>query len=344
MAKIELQSPGDCDTLKAALHIANERLAAIALISQDAMLGLLPDGSITTWNPAAERLFGYTSGEAIGQNISILAKPDKHAEQSEFLARVLRGEDLGPLDTERLRKDGTLVDVSATASPVKAMDDSVVGVVVALQDLSRREEWEHRQKLMTRELTHRVKNSFAVLQSILHSTLKSTPVPEEFAKAFSSRLHSLAAAQDILTANDWKNMELGALARHQLSSYDKLDNVKLSITGPEVYLAPQYAQPFGLIFNELAANAYKHGAWSSPAGKVELHWRVERNQDAVSKLHVSWQERGGPKPPSHRLPGLGVVLIEKSLAGAQVVNAYETHGLTCTIELEIAPVTSVEQF
>jgi len=344
MNKIEPHIPADIENLKSALHIANERLAIAASISQDALLGTLPDGQITIWNRAAERLFGYKAHEAIGQNIAMLLSAESQIEQLEFLSRICAGETLGPEDTKRLRKDGTAIEVSISAAPVKSATGVVVGLSVAMQDISRRKEWEAKQRAMTRELTHRVKNSFTVLQSILNSTLKNSPEPKEFARVFSSRLHSLAAAQDVLTANDWRGIELGALARHQLASYDKLDNVKLLITGPEVYLATHYATPFGLIFNELAANAYEHGAWSTPLGKVDLNWRIEHKQDAPSRLFVCWQERGGPKPASHRTPGLGIVLIEKSLAGAQVVNSYEAHGLTCTIELEIAPHTNVEQF
>ncbi len=341
---IEPPELNDLEAAKAALHIANERLAIAASISQDALLSVTPDGEIASWNRAAERLFGYAATEAIGQNIAMLLSPDSQGEQLEFLSRVCAGETLGPEDTKRLRQDGTLIDVSISAAPVKSIDGSIFNVAVAIQDISRRKEWEVRQKSMTRELTHRVKNSFAILQSILHSTLKTSPQPKDFAKVFSSRLHSLAAAQDVLTANDWRGIELGALARHQLASYDKLDNVKLRITGPEIYLAPQYATPFGLIFNELAANAYEHGAWSSSNGKVDLSWYVESVLGSTMKLFVRWQERGGPKPSSHRTPGLGVVLIEKSLAGAHVVNIYEAQGLTCTIELDIAALSGLEQF
>jgi two-component system CheB/CheR fusion protein len=333
---INRQAETELENAQIALHIANERLAAASLISQDALLTTTPEGKILTWNPASQRLFGYAAKDAIGQNISVLASLENQTEQQEFLARVLTGETLGPEDTKRLRSDGALIDISISAAPVRLHDGSVVSISIAMQDIGRRKEWEARQKSMMRELTHRVKNSFAILQSILHSTLKTSPQPQDFAKVFSSRLHSLAAAQDVLTANDWRGIELGALARHQLASYDRLDNVKLHITGPEVYLAPDYATPFGLIFNELAANALEHGAWSSPLGRVELDWKVEGVPGSPVKLFVSWKERGGPKPSSHRSPGLGVVLIEKSLAGALVTNSYDAIGLTCSIELEIA--------
>ena len=153
--------------MKAALHIANERLAIAVSISQDALLSITLTGQITSWNRAAERLFGYAADDVIGQNIAMLLDPEGQQEQLEFLARVCAGEALGPEDTKRLRKDGMLIDVSISAAPVRSIDRSVISVAVAIQDISRRKEWEVRQRSMTRELTHRVKNSFTILQSIL---------------------------------------------------------------------------------------------------------------------------------------------------------------------------------
>lgn len=342
--KIDMPDLDEIENLKSALHLANERLAIAASISKDALVGVMPDGRITIWNHAAERLYCYAENDAIGKSIMMLTTPDGREEQLTFLSRVYAGETVAPYETRHLRKDGSLIDVSFAAAPVKSIQGSVESVMIVVQDIGQRKDWEFRQRSMTRELAHRVKNSFAILQSILYSTLKTSPQPKDFAKVFSSRLHSLAASQDILTAHDWRGVELGALVRHQLASYDKLDGVKLRITGPEVCLASHYAIPFGLIFNELAANAYQHGAWSTPIGKVELSWHVEHKNDAVSKLHLIWQEQGGPKPSSRRSPGLGVVLIEKGLAGAKVVNTYEEYGLTCTIELEFTPLSGLNQF
>ncbi len=327
------------ELLNAELHIARQRLENAASLSQDALFIMTPNGQILSWNRAAERFFGYTIAEAIGHDITALLVPEDQKQHLNFLSRVCAGETFKLDDIKHRRKDGTLIDVSITAAPVMGIDGLVESISIAIQDIGRRKGWDAYEKSMTRELAHRVKNSFAILQSILHSTLKNSPEPNEFAKVFSSRLHSLAAAQDALTANDWRGVELGALARHQLAPYDKLDNTKLQMIGPEVYLSPQYAIPFGLIFNELAANSLEHGAWSKLQGKVQLQWHVDYHSNTAAKLHVFWQERGGPKPSAHRKPGFGIVLIEKSLAGALVLNTFEALGLTCTIELDIAPLS-----
>ena len=311
------------------------RMAAVAAASQDALFGATVEGYIEAWNPAAERLFGYTAAEAIGQHISILAGPAERGAQGEYLARARAGEKIPPYNARRLRKDGSYVDVSIALGPVMAPDGSVIAISVAMHDISDRKEWEARQRLMTRELAHRVKNSFAILQAILRSTLKTTSNPQDFAAKFSGRLHSLAAAQDILTANDWKGAELGALARHLLSLYIADEGVRFAISGPEVNLPAEYAVPFGLIFNELATNALKYGALSTPNGKIELSWHVENKINEGTLLKLTWRERGGPKITSLDARGFGSTLIEKSLAGAKVERHFDAEGFICTIELTL---------
>jgi PAS domain S-box-containing protein len=311
------------------------RMAAVASASQDALFGLTPEGQIEAWNPAAERLFGYLASEAIGKHVSMIAGPSGQQEQRDYLARAREGESVGPFNSQRIRKDGTLVDVAVAVGPVKAPDGSVIAVSVTMHDISERKEWEARQRLMTRELAHRVKNSFAVLQAILRSTLKTTSNPQEFAAKFSGRLHSLAAAQDILTDNDWKGAELGSLARHLLSTYIMNEDSRLTISGPEINLPPDYAVPFGLIFNELATNALKYGALSVPDGKIDLSWRIEGKNGAGSNLIVTWRERGGPKITSLEPRGFGSTLIERSLAGANVERLLDPEGLICTVSLTL---------
>ena len=291
----------------------NARMAAVAAASHDALFGVTLEGQIEAWNPAAERLFGYAAQEAIGQHVSILAAPADHNDQKDYLRRARAGEAIPPYNARRLRKDGSFVDVSVSLGPVKAPNGSVMAISVAMHDISDRIEWEARQRLMTRELAHRVKNSFAILQAILRSTLKTTPNPDDFAAKFSGRLHSLAAAQDILTANDWKGAELGALARHLLSLYIVGEGERLVISGPEVNLPAEYAVPFGLIFNELATNALKYGALSAPNGKIELSWQIESNAKAGSVLSLTWRERGGPRLRLSTAGDLALPLLKEAL-------------------------------
>jgi PAS domain S-box-containing protein len=311
------------------------RMAAVASASQDALFGAKLDGEIEAWNPAAERLFGYSADEIIGQDISLLAGDSLNAEQLRITDKVKAGETAGPLETRRLHKSGVSFMASLSVAPVRAADGSVTGMAATVRDISDRKEWEARQLLMSRELAHRVKNSFAVLQSILRSTLKSSSDPEQFAVAFSSRVHSLSVAQDALTDNDWKGAELGDLARRQLGPYMSRVHNKIDIQGPAIRLPPEFAVPFSMIFNELASNAQKHGALSVHAGTVALSWTIVLAADKPRRLIVRWEEHGKDISQTPGPDAYGAKLIDKSLAGAVVTREYRPDGLDCTIAVNL---------
>jgi PAS domain S-box-containing protein len=309
------------------------RMAAVAAASHDALYGASLDGIIEAWNPGAQHLLGYSEAEALGQHVSMLADPDHHEEQLHFLERVSQGETIKPFDTIRKTKDGRLIDVSMAMSPVLTSGGKVTAASVALHDIGERKEWDKRQRLMNRELAHRVKNSFAILQAIMRSTLKTSPDPQQFATAFSGRLHSMAAAHDVLTANDWRGAELGALLRHQLSHY--VTGQRIHLTGDIVNLAAEHAAPLSLIFNELATNAVKYGALSTPQGRINIGWQIKSTTEQGRVIELNWVESGGPLITSTEKRGFGSTLIERSFAGADVHMRFQPEGLTCTLSWPI---------
>lgn len=311
------------------------RMAAVASASQDALFGVNLKCKIEAWNPAAERLFGYSAEEIVGEDVSVLASEAYSAEQAEIVGQVTSGKIVGPLETKRQRKDGTSFFASLSVSPVRTSDGTVTGMAATVRDISDRKEWEARQLLMSRELAHRVKNSFAILQSILRSTLKTSSGPEQFAVAFSSRVHSLAVAQDVLTDNDWKGAELQDLARRQLAPYMSRIYNRIDIQGPEVRLPADYAVPFSLIFNELASNALKHGALSDGTGTVNLSWTVANIPGGPRRLCVRWEEHGKRGSLQPGPDAFGAKLIDKSLAGANVTREFRPEGLLCIIEVSL---------
>src|ERR1041384_772058 len=106
---------------------APQRLAAIVRSSDDAIVSKDLNGIITSWNRGAEGLFGYTADEAIGQSITILIPPDRLAEEDMVLGRIRRGERGQHFDTVRRRKDGSLVPISLTVSPIRDSAGAIVG-------------------------------------------------------------------------------------------------------------------------------------------------------------------------------------------------------------------------
>ncbi len=118
------------------IAIESEHLAAIVRSSDDAILSKDRNAIVTSWNVAAERLYGYTSEEVVGQSVAIIIPPDRHGEEFEIIDKILAGERVEHYETERVRKDGSRVPVSLTASPIHGADGEIVGVSTQARDLS----------------------------------------------------------------------------------------------------------------------------------------------------------------------------------------------------------------
>src|SRR5206468_3618192 len=135
--------------------------ASIVESSEDAIVSKDIAGIITTWNNGAERLFGYTSDEIVGKPVTFLIPSDRHTEQRAILERISRGERIENYETVRRRKDGSLIDVSLTISPVKNAAGEVVGVSKIARDITRRKRVERREQMLMADLDHRVRNALA---------------------------------------------------------------------------------------------------------------------------------------------------------------------------------------
>jgi PAS domain S-box-containing protein len=178
---------------------AAQRLASIVESSNDAIISKDLDGIITSWNKGAEELFGYSATEVIGKPVNILIPPDRQDEEPAILERIRRGERIEPVETLRLRKNGALVDISLTISPVKAADGTIIGASKIARDISERKRAEQRQQLLVHELNHRVKNTLATVQSVTAQSFRGEQSQKEAYGQFEARLMALAKAHDVLT-------------------------------------------------------------------------------------------------------------------------------------------------
>jgi PAS domain S-box-containing protein len=194
-------------------------LAAIVESSDDAIVSKTLNGIITSWNPAAERLFGYTAEEVIGRPISILAPPDRENEMPANLERIRRGERVDRYETVRRRKDGSLVDISLTVSPIRDETGRIVGASKIARDITARKQAEERQRLLTAEFSHRVKKLFAVVQVLAERSASKATSAAECIEAFRGRLQALNVAHSALIAENWKWASLAPLVQTALEPY-----------------------------------------------------------------------------------------------------------------------------
>lgn len=180
------------------------------------------------------------------------------------------------------------------------------------------------QVTLNREIGHRLKNTFAMIQAIANQTLR--PIAErEHVASFEKRLHALSRAHDILLVD-----QSGATFK---SIVDALADTmgmegRLDVEGPEILLGPRGAMSLGLLLHELGTNAMKYGAWSLPEGMVKVRWSVSRSiPDEV--LQFTWAEFGGPAPKQPERRGFGSKLIQMGLIGTGgVALSYDPPGFS----------------
>ena len=321
----------DATARKKAEQIAH-RLACIVECSDDAILSKDPNGVIVSWNHGAERLFGYSAEEVIGKSIVMLIPPGRQHEEEGILARIRLGERITHYETVRCRKDGTLVDVSLTVSPLYDTAGAIIGVSKIARDISVRKRADEHQRALNAELDHRVKNVLATVGAIITQTSKSHGSSADFVAAFNERIKSLARTHELLSQSRWHGVSLEEIAQRELAPYGA-DNAEIG--GPRATLKAEAVPAVGMVLHELATNAAKHGALSIPGGRVLLRWRWLRNGSS-GRLAIEWQESGGPPVREPSQPGYGTSIVRELIPfelGGTAEMDFDFNGLYCRLEI-----------
>jgi len=186
------------------------------------------------------------------------------------------------------------------------------------------------QKLLRRELDHRVKNTLATVQAIAAQTASATPDPQEFREKFELRLKSLSRTHDMLTRDHWAGVPLETLLASELAPVP--DQSRITLDGPELALGPEVAIALSLILHELATNAVKYGALSSAAARLAVRWSVSEDHE----LDLTWTETGGPpvSPPSRE--GFGSRLIGRMVRSmGEGGSEYRPEGLVFRLRMTL---------
>ncbi|HWB47022.1 MAG TPA: HWE histidine kinase domain-containing protein [Hyphomicrobiaceae bacterium] len=314
---------------------AQAHLAAIVAHSPSAMVSLSPTGIIQSWNPAAERLFGYSASEVVGRSVRVFYPEDKVSDFDELNAAIRAGETVSG-DVVRRHKDGSLIDVFISVAPMVEESGRVTGISAIISDVAERKGRERQIEFLMRELSHRSKNMLAVVQAVAGQTARHTPDFEAFQARFAERLHAMARSQDLLVESDWRGAHLSQVLRTQLAPFADEWETRVAMSGPNVQLKPDCVQSLALAVHELATNAAKYGALSAPAGRIVIDWELSGGGNgAERRLRVTWRERNGPRvePPDRH--GFGQVVIEQMVASslhAEVKLEYRSDGLFWSLD------------
>jgi PAS domain S-box-containing protein len=305
-------------------------LASIIASSDDAIVSKNVDGIITSWNAGAERIFGYTGKEAIGQPITIVIPEDRQAEEREILTRIRRGERIDHFETVRRRKNGSLIIISLTVSPVKNTEGKIVGASKIARDITEQKRSQEQIATLAREAEHRSKNLLATVQATVN--LSQSDTPEGLKQAIEGRIVALANVHSLFVETRWIGAELSTIAKQELAPYSQKDERRVRIDGPPVLLEPNTAQVMAVALHELATNAVKYGSLSGTNGNIDLRWLHK----ADGQLVVRWTETGGPAVQMPARQGFGSRVIAQLVGQLKGSSHFDwrPEGLVCEITLQ----------
>jgi light-regulated signal transduction histidine kinase (bacteriophytochrome) len=193
----------------------------------------------------------------------------------------------------------------------EALRIALLEVVLRHADLAAkvRQAAHERQEFLIAELNHRVKNTLALIRSLIRSSREAAQSLDAFTANLEQRIIALSSAHDQLTRQNWSPAPLRTLLRTELKPYLKKGQERVSLTGPAVKLDPRAHTALAMVFHELTTNAVKYGALSSNDGRVAVAWQFNSEGD----LDLQWDETGGPEVASPSRHGFGSTVIQRAL-------------------------------
>ncbi|OHV78223.1 PAS domain S-box protein [Rhizobium sp. LCM 4573] len=314
-------------------------LAAIVESSDDAIVSKSLSGVIRTWNKGAERVFGYTAHEAVGRPITIVIPDDRLDEEPAILARIQAGERVDHFETTRRRKDGTLIDISLTISPIRDSSGKIIGASKIARDISERRRAAEQRELLLREMHHRIKNLFTITSSIITLAARTAQTPADLATGMRNRLLALSRAHEMTlpslnseAATDDRRITLLQLLSSILAPYERFGARQWQVGGDDIEVASDKITSLALLFHEFATNAAKYGALSVEEGKLDITAAAD-----AETLEIAWIESKGSSQvdSDRRSTGFGSMLekiIGKGLE-ADISREWMSHGVSIRISI-----------
>ncbi len=245
-------------------------------------------------------------------------------------------------DTFPLRgADGEYGWFLSRAQPIRDEDGKIIRWFGTNTDITEQKRAEEQRILLINELNHRVKNTLATVQSLASQSFRKAEDPAQARQAFEARLHALARAHDILTAQSWEGATLSNTVERAMEPFSEHD--RLNWEGPHVWLSPKQTLAFSLGLHELATNASKYGALSGDAGQVSISWAMHNGLEGRRMVELVWAESGGPVVERPAETGFGMRLIERSLSrdlGGDVDLEFNAEGVRAVLRSPVEPARS----
>ncbi|MGE3628260.1 MAG: sensor histidine kinase [Hyphomicrobiales bacterium] len=336
------------------LHGQRERLRTTLDSIADAVIATDNHGLVEMMNPVAEKLTGWSVDDARGKPVSEIFHTANAIEPNSAGAAALASSDLdiAMVESTLTRRDGNTCPVECVSSPILNARGRVAGAVLIFRDISERRQAEQQQQMLVSELNHRVRNVLMIVHSLVQASAQNvdTKSAEEMAKVLADRLQSLSRAHELLLETQWSGASLKSMVERELEPYRIGETGNITIKGSDVLLPPQCTSVVAMALHELATNAAKYGALSSPKGKLDVRWSMRG-----STLTVKWKESGleagtmaaakanaephaKPRGRGKGKPGFGMRLIDKGIRhnlGGDAKLEFLPDGLFVTLQIPI---------
>lgn len=296
------------------------------------------DGRIRKVNEALCTITGRDRRTLLAMSIWDDSPAEGQGDERDLFTQQMAGElEIYAIEKSFTHADGQTAWVELRSSRVEGGDGRPAYAVRVVRDITQEKRWAQQQLLLINELNHRVKNTLTTVQSITFQTLRNGGADASVQTAIEGRLLALSRAHDVLTRQNWEAADLAEIVDVAARPYLPGQAERLRVEGPHVRLTPQTALGLAMALQELATNALKYGAWSTPEGVVDVVWTFP--SASPGKLALTWRESGGPPvtPPERR--GFGTRLLERGVGpevGGSCVLTFEPKGLVCEITASAA--------
>ena len=328
---------------RGALQDAGAAFHGLADTMPQMIWSTLPDGDHDYYNAQWYRFTGVPEGSTDGESWAGMFHPDDQPEAWRRWNHSLATGDPYEVEYRLRRHDGIYRWVLGRALPIRDRAGRIERWIGTCTDIQDAKESAEQNEILSRELSHRIKNIFAVISALMGMTARADPRIAEPARALQERIAALGRAHEFVRPHSETSrpqaidVTLGNLLANILSAYPAMSDGRLTITGGDFEIHDRAATPLALTFHELATNSLKYGALSSDTGRVAI---IIENADDI--IHMAWAESEGPVVDAEpELSGFGsklTTLAVQQQLGGTLERIWHRTGLEVTMKVQASRV------
>ena len=289
----------------------------------DALITVDLQGRVVEFNQVAAEVFGYDREFALGRRISTLIIPPDLREAHEAGMSHFRRTGEGPVLNETIeitgmRSGGAVFPVEMTIVPFEMAGSQYF--TATIRDITSRREQEEklkasvaRERLLRRELDHRVKNTLSHVLSLCKQASKNASADRPIVEALRDRIRSFSQVHELISEIDNTGIQIRQLITRTVGSYLGEMKQRLELSGPGILINSKAAVSLAIVLNELAMNAMKYGALAHAGGRIELSWEQRHPEEGGIDLILNWSEHHSGPVPERISGGFGTRFITQAV-------------------------------